>query len=127
MYFLGGRDLCDSPSEDANYGDDMVPDCNNIESSDSDVSSSSEGEEHWDIDIEEVIKDLESDTGSECSVTHGMLHVILLFLSLWASFYGISARALDHLITFLHHVFSTLTTASVTTLATVFPSSLYLV
>lgn len=27
MYFLGGRDLCDGPSEDANYGDDMVPDC----------------------------------------------------------------------------------------------------
>ena len=129
MYILlGGRDFCDRTSEDANYNDDIVLDYDDIESSDTKQSeSSSEGEEHWDVDIE-VIKDLESDDRSEfqSSVTHhGILHIVLLFLSVWASFYGISARALDHLITFLHHMFSTLVTASVASLATLFPSSLY--
>ena len=63
---LGGRDFCDRPSEDANYNDDIVLDYDDIESSDTKQSeSSSKGEEHWDLDIEEVIKDLESDDRSE--------------------------------------------------------------
>ena len=75
-----------------------------------------------------MIRDLESDSQTESSMKHGFVHMILVFLSLWASFYGISARALDHLIKFLHHIFSNMSqAASIATIATVFPSSLYLV
>jgi len=89
---------------------------------------SSEGEEHWDTDVEETLKDLETDEDlqSKSSVVCSSLNVILLFLSLWASFYGVSATAFNHLIRFLHHVFSTMVTNSAITLATVFPSSLYM-
>jgi len=40
--------------------------------------------------------------------------------------YGISATALNHLIVFLHHVFLTMAIKSLPTLATTFPTSLYM-
>ena len=55
------------------------------------------------------MKDLETsdDVRPESTVVRGSIHTILLFLSLWASFYGVSATTLNHIIGFLHHVFST--------------------
>ena len=90
--------------------------------------NSSEGEEHWDTDIDEILKDLETsdDVRPESTVVCGSIHTILLFLSLWASFYGVSATALNHIIGFLHHVFSTIVTKSFVTIGTAFPSSLYM-
>jgi len=96
------------------------------ESDQSYISNSSEGEEYWDADVEEVLKDLETDDPPNSSVTDSFLHALLLFLNLWASFYGLSATALNHLIVFLHHVFSTMATKSLPTLATTFPTSLYM-
>jgi len=53
---------------------------------------------------------------------------MLIFLLLWASFYGVSATALNHLIQFLHYIFSILAPNSpaVAALVAIFPTSLYL-
>ena len=59
-------------------------------------------------------------------VIDSFLHVMLLFLNIWASFYGISVTALNHLIGFLRYVFLTMATKSFPALATAFPTSLYL-
>jgi len=112
-----GATLCDTPENEdlpSGYESDGISSC------------SEEAKEHWDIDIKEVIKDLESDSQAESSMKHGLVHMVLAFLSLWGSSYGISARALDHLIKFLHHIFLSIVPASTTTLAAVFPSSLYM-
>ena len=53
--------------------------------------------------------------------------LMCVFLLLWASFYGISATALNHLIQFFHYVLSAVTPNSpaVAAIATVFPTSFY--
>jgi len=107
--------------------------------SDSDRSSTStEGEEHWDVGddvlkeldhdtITEIIRDLDSDDSTCTSKKGYFLHIILLFLFLWTSFYGISATALNHLIAFFSYISSfAANPATVTALAAVFPSSLYI-
>ena len=57
-----------------------------------------------------------------------VLYTILIFLILWALFYGISATALNHVIQFLHHILSIIAPSSptVAALLTVFPTSLYM-
>ena len=123
--------MCERVSDDAVVSEDVNMNYASDQSCDSNKSvDSSEGEEHWDTDTEEILKDLEKsdDDGlhSESSLVCSSLNLILLFLSVWGSFYGVSATALNHLIGFLHHVFSTVVTNSIETIAAVFPSSLYM-
>ena len=85
------------------------------ETASSDENSSTD-QEHWDVDnIEELLKDFEVDdneddisTLSSNSSDNSLVRLILLFLFLWSSFYGISATALNHLIRFFHYLFSTI-------------------
>ena len=57
-----------------------------------------------------------------------ILNVFLMFLLLWASFYTISATALNHLIQFLYQILSIIAPSSPTiaALLTSFPKSLYM-
>jgi len=57
-----------------------------------------------------------------------ILRVSLIFFILWASFYGISAIALNHLIKLLHYVFTILkkNISTATELLNSFPTSLYM-
>ena len=109
------------------------------ESDTSEYTESDEQEEHWEVNVDDIVKDfdVESDDDNE-NLTHtngaapaanGLLSVILMFITLWASFYGISATAINHLVKFLHYVFTVLAKNSQTfvTLSDVFPTSLYMV
>ena len=51
-----------------------------------------------------------------------------LFLSLWAACFGISERALNHLIQFLHNIFSMIAAnaAVINSIKNTFPTSLYM-
>ena len=96
---------------------------------------SSTDQEHWDDDdIEELLKDFEmseddiaTSSDGDSSSDSALIHVVLLFLFLWSSFYGISATALNHLIQFFHYLFVTISKRSfnLSALATLFPTSLY--
>lgn len=119
-------DLCEVPNE-AEVSNEIIVDNDDVSVNyDSDQScgsnQTSEAEKHWDTDMEEILQDLEM--SDELLVIGTSLNIILLFLSLWASFYGVSATALNHLIRFLHHIFTTMFTNS---LVALFPNSLYMV
>ena len=90
-----------------------------------------EAEEHWNVNNEEILRDFNDEIFSELNNSiqpkNSITALISMFLLLWASFYGISASALNHLIQFLHYVFSLLS-SSLPTIASslaVFPTSLY--
>ena len=57
-----------------------------------------------------------------------ILRISLIFFMLWASFYGISASALNHLIKLLHYVFTILkkNVSTATEFLNSFPTSLYM-
>ena len=57
-----------------------------------------------------------------------VLFVTIVFIFLWASFYGVSAVAVNHLLQYLHHMQSSLAVYSPAVAAVVaaFRSSLYL-
>ena len=115
--------LCEVPNK-AEVSNEIIVDNDDVSINyDSDQScGSSQTSEHWDTDMEEILQDLEM--SDEPLVIDTSLNIILLFLSLLASFYGVSATALNHLIRFLHHVFTTMFTNSHVAL---FPNSLYMV
>ena len=101
----------------------QIPDC------------SFDSEEFWNIEDSEILEDFNPDTCKSDfdsdAVDNGLVKTVkwvLMFLLLWASFYGVSANALDHLIHFLHHLFQSLAQYSVgiAALAAFFPSSYYL-
>ena len=103
--------------------------------SDSDRSvhscSESEHEEYWDVDEAELNQDFnidEDDPNSAYDSTIKLIRVTTLFLLLWASFYSISASALQHLIKFLRYLFSTIMakTPVIVEFAEEFPPSLYM-
>ena len=106
---------------------------NQSESDTSTESNIDEPEEHWDINSEDIIDfDQEASSDSEenspqCS--SAILSLFSTFLLLWGTFYGISAAALNHLIQFLHYMFSLLSSTStdIAALETVFPTSLYMI
>lgn len=88
-----------------------------------------------DIDLEKVAEtidseDIETDNDNHGSTVTGnsILHVTVLFLLLWASFYGISATALNHLIQYISHLFTIIASKSpaIITLMATFPPSLYM-
>jgi len=87
-------------------------------------------EEHWDLNSENILKDFDQKVCSEDFAQSNTSIVTLFstFLLLWATFYGISAVALNHLIKFLHYALSLLSSASPTiaALLAVFPPSLYM-
>ena len=90
-----------------------------------------EAEEHWNVNNEEILRDFNDEIFSELNNSiqpkNSITALISMFLLLWASFYGISASAINHLIQFLHYVFSLLSSSSPTiaSLLAVFPTSLY--
>ena len=101
-------------------------------SSDKSVISSSEesaNEEYWDVDEAEVNNDFNENeeciTHTPPSTSTGLLRVAVLFLLLWASFYNISASALQHLIKFLRYLISTITYEKAG-FGKEFPTSLYM-
>ena len=88
-------------------------------------------EEHWDVSTDEILRDFNEESFSELNnpiqPNNGITALVSVFLLLWASFYGISASALNHLTQFLHYVLSLLSSSSPTiaSLLAVFPTSLY--
>ena len=85
--------------------------------------------EHWDVNDEEILIDftqddnLHKDQGQDCPQSDNQISsLILKFLLLWGSFYGISAAALNHLIKVLHYVLSLLspTSSQIASLLTIF-------
>ena len=99
-----------------------------------DESSDEEAtEEYWDVDIEDVLRDFNQDDlvqeeTPQSNSSNMILCIMLMFLLLWSSFYGISATALNHLIQFLHRILSLILPSSptVAALLTAFPTSLYM-
>ena len=91
-------------------------------------------EEHWNVDAEEINQDFNNDfdgveqTESQYSSISTISKLMCVFLMLWASFYGISATALNHLIQFFHYVLSAIAPYSpaVADVAAAFPTSLYM-
>ena len=67
-----------------------------------------------------------SELNNPIQPNNGITALVSVFLLLWASFYGISASALNHLTQFLHYVLSLLSSSSPTiaSLLAVFPTSL---
>ena len=100
--------IVDLPEEERT-ADQFEQDYADSMSDDSDESE--DDEEHWELNdrIEDVIEDFNNDEINQESVNNsgiintGILNITVLFLWLWASFYGISATALNHLIQYLHH------------------------
>ena len=96
-----------------------------LESSDEEVV-----EEYWDIDIDDVLKDFDQENSIEEEIpkSNCILNLFLMFLLLWASFYNISATALNYLIQFLYQILSIIAPKSPTiaALLTSFPKSLYM-
>ena len=111
------------------YNDDYL--IGNQNESDTEVMCE-EAEEHWDVSSEDILKDFNEENSSESNdpsqPNNDFIPLISTFLLLWASFYGISATALNHLIQFLNYMFSLLFSSSptITTLLGVFPTSLYM-
>ena len=114
--------------DNEDYNDDYLAD----NQTESDMESiCEEAEEHWDVSNEETLRDFNEESFSELNNSiqpnNDITALISMFLLLWASFYGISASAINHLIQFLHYVFSLLSSGSPTiaSLLAVFPTSLY--
>ena len=60
--------------------------------------------EHWDVNSEEILRDFNQDVCSDLDMPEFSTSVVTTFstfLFLWATFYGISATALNHLIKFV--------------------------
>ena len=99
-------------------------------------SSESDQEEHWDVDADEINDDFTDSTcelatsDSSPNIVSGdsnVLKIFSLFLLLWASFYSVSANALNHLIKFLHFILSVLLpkSSSMASLVSQLPTTLY--
>ena len=77
-----------------------------------------EAEQHWDVSSEDILRDFNEESSSETinpvQPNNSIMKLISTFLLLWASFYGISATALNHLIKFLHYTLSLLSSNSPT-------------
>ena len=88
-------------------------------------------QEHWDggsddeimTDFDDIDEDMDHLDDKD-----SILPIALIFFMLWASFYGISATALNHLIKVLHYMFSILVqnVSATTAFITSFPTSLYI-
>ena len=121
------QEQCESDSYSAADGSEAIFTLH--ESSDEEAT-----EEYWDVDIEDVLRDFEQEhlveEESSQSISHSniVLYMMLIFLLLWASFYGISVTALNHLIQFLQYIPSIIAPSSptVAALLTAFPTSLYM-
>lgn len=120
--------------------DIMEVDVNNDDDDLSEISSdicSSDDEmprEYWDGGSDnEIMTDFfddddEVESAQQLGEKGNILQTSLVFFMLWASFYGVSATALNHLIKFLHYVLSILmkNMSTASTFFTSFPTSLYM-
>jgi len=107
---------------------EVPSDCNSdIEENESDEESTTE-QEFWDSDVETGDFDFDDEESEDSAPLNKILFVTVVFIFLWASFYGISAMAVNHLLQYLHHMLSTLAVHSpaVASVVAAFPSSLYL-
>jgi len=120
---------CSIEADTSNFPENVCPDSNFDENVLSCTEESdSEHEEYWDVDAAELNQDFnldEDDPSIADDSTTRLITVTTLFLLLWASFYAISASALQHLIKFLCYIFSTLK-VNTPDFADDFPSSLYM-
>ena len=95
-------------------------------------SEESTEQEYWDSDIEMAMGDFDNDDRDdeveEDKTLNKLLFVMIVFIFLWASFYGVSAVAVNHLLQYLHHMLASLAVHSpaVGAVVAAFPSSLYL-
>ena len=81
--------------------------------------------------IADTLDDEDSETvgnDESSNVGKSLLQITMLFLLLWASFYGISATALNHLIQFINYLFTMMASNSslVVSLMTSFPPTLHM-
>ena len=86
-------------------------------------------DQHIDISkITEKLNHEDSVDSNRLAVGRSLLHMTLLFLFLWASFYGIPSTALNHLIQYISHLFTVMASNSpvVVALMAGFPPSLYM-
>lgn len=126
---LVGSRFSDVNLDNEDYNDDYLAE--NQNESDTEFICE-EAEEHWDVSSEDILRDFSEESSSESDnpvqPNNGITTLVSTFLLLWASLYGISATALNHLIQFLHYMFSLLSSSSPTiaSLLAAFPSSLYM-
>ena len=70
-------------------------------------------QEHWTSESDHNVTDFDDIDDVHKSQTHGdednILHMSLIFFMLWASFYGVSATALNHLIKLLQYIMNLFT------------------
>lgn len=52
--------------------------------------------------------DYDEEESKDSKSLNGILFVTIVFIFLWASFYGVSAVAINHLLQCLHHMLSSL-------------------
>lgn len=77
--------------------------------SNSDGESTSDHEvEYWDCDIETGDFDYDDEDKEDYTSLNRLLFATVIFIFLWASLYGISAVAVNHLLQYLHHIPSSL-------------------
>ena len=120
----------DAQREDFVDADNDHDDLSEI-SSDSCSSNDEIPQEYWNGDSDDEIMTDFDDTDEVKDAQHlgddSILRILLIFFMLWASFYGISAIALNHLIKLLHYVLFIVVKnmATATAFFTSFPTSLY--
>ena len=91
----------DVPTEYISEGEDSL--------SNSDGESTSDHEvEYWDCDIETGDFDYDDEDKEDYTSLNRLLFATVIFIFLWASLYGISAVAVNHLLQYLHHILSSL-------------------
>ena len=116
------------PSISENCDTEVPNECNSeLEDTVSDDESTSE-QEYWSSDVETSDIDYDDEEREDSASLNRIVFVTIVFIFLWASFYGVSAVAVNHLLQYLHHMLSTLAVHSpaVASVVAAFPSSLYL-
>ena len=123
MHFSVLTDTCSNPESSSETGEDSESD-----DRPTDV-------EVWDLDSRDVVEDFDSVAigddhvqDLEDSSLRKTIRWVMLFIFLWASFYGVSANAVGHLIKFFHTLLDSLShySAFIASLAALFPPSIYL-
>ena len=117
----------DTVDVDIEY-DDLSETSSDMSSDDGEIS-----QECWDgCSDDDIVTDFD-DINEVNSAPHlvdknNIYHISLMFIMLWASLYGFSATALNHLVQLLHYVYSILlkNMSTTATFFTLFPKSLYM-
>ena len=121
MFFVLDNNADVSICQD-NYQDDDLENVTESYNGNED-SKEEDNEEHWGINDEDILKDFYQQVDNPESNNQRSVF-LLKFLLLWASFYGISATTLNHLIKSLHYILSLMSVIcpQVASILTIFPA-----